>query len=175
MTFQKKESLRVDVKGERAELALSSGSAEDTLEIGRLIGTELCEGDVVALMGELGAGKTCLTGGIAKGIGVSKNYYITSPTFTIINEYPGELPLYHFDVYRLSTSNDLKDLGYEDYFRGEGVTVIEWAERIRDVLPKDAFIISLEHGGETLRGITISGGSEKMERIAEKLKGGGFS
>jgi len=95
---------------------LISESPGDTLDIGRIIGENLTGGAVVALTGELGAGKTCLTQGIAKGLGIPEGYYVTSPTFTLINEYPGRIPLYHMDVYRLSDSRELEDMGYEEYF-----------------------------------------------------------
>ena len=97
---------------------LISKRPEDTLDIGRIIGETLTSGVVIALTGELGAGKTCLTQGIAKGLGISEGYYVTSPTFTLINEYPGRIPLYHMDVYRLSGSRDLEEMGMKNIFMG---------------------------------------------------------
>ncbi len=110
-------------------------SSEETFNIGKALGKLLKQGDVIAFFGELGAGKTVFAQGIAQGIDVKE--YVTSPTFTIINEYQGALPLYHFDVYRLEEPEELLELGYEEYFYGEGITVIEWAEKITDYLPPD--------------------------------------
>ena len=97
-------------------MKLISDSREQTLEIGRRIGNALAPGDIVALIGELGSGKTCLTQGMAKGLGVAENVPVVSPTFTLVNEYPGRVPLVHLDVYRLSGPRDLEDMGYEEYF-----------------------------------------------------------
>ncbi len=152
---------------------LISKGPEDTMDIGRIIGKNLVGGDVVALVGELGAGKTCLTQGIAKGLGISDNYYITSPTFTLINEYPGKIPLYHMDVYRLSGSIELEDMGCKEYFYGTGVVVIEWAEKVLDLLPEETFIISLDHVDSSERKINVSCKSG-LSRVIGMLKEGGF-
>ncbi len=152
---------------------LISESPEDTLDIGRIIGENLTGGDIVALTGELGAGKTYLTQGIAKGIGIPEGYYVTSPTFTLINEYPGRIPLYHMDVYRLSGSRDLEDMGYKEYFYGDGVVVIEWAEKVDDIIPAEALLINLEHCNGNKRKIRISCESG-MSAIIRMLKRGGF-
>jgi tRNA threonylcarbamoyladenosine biosynthesis protein TsaE len=124
---------------------------EELMEYGVRLGTGLAPGAVIALTGGFGAGKTTLAKGIAKGLGVSDE--ITSPTFTIIQEYTtGRLPLYHFDVYRLGEEEDacesLTELGYEEYFFGGGVTIVEWADLVRDLLPKDATRIALSYGSE---------------------------
>ena len=152
------------------ELTLISESAEETQNIGRIIGEGLSSGDVVALTGELGSGKTCITRGIARGLGVPEEYQITSPTFTLINEYPGRVTLYHVDIYRLSGSQDLKDMGYEEYFYGDGITVIEWAEKIKDILPEDEerLNIRLRYIDENKREIKISGRTDEIERISRK-------
>lgn len=127
----------------------------------------------MALTGELGAGKTCLTQGIAKGLEISEGYYVTSPTFTLINEYPGRIPLYHMDVYRLSGSRDLEDMGYEEYFYGDGVVVIEWAEKVDDIIPAEALLINLEHIDNNKRKIRISSESGILS-IIRVLKKEGF-
>ena len=153
---------------------LISKSSGDTLDIGKTIGQNLAGGQVVALTGELGAGKTCLTQGIARGLGISEKYYITSPTFTLINEYPGRIPLYHMDVYRLSGSSDMEDMGYKEYFYGGGVVVVEWAEKVADILPTSALMINLEHGGDSnTRKMRISCQSD-VSSIVEMLRKGGF-
>ena len=153
---------------------LLSHRAEDTIEIGTIIGRTLQKGNVIALIGDLGSGKTCITQGIAKGLDVPESYYITSPTFTLINEYPGRLTLYHIDVYRLSGSQDLDDMGYEEYFYGDGVIVIEWAEKIMDVLPVDSIIIRMKYIDDHCREITISGAAKSITKISTELDKGGF-
>ena len=120
---------------------IESLSAKRTQSIGKLLGEKLKPKDIICLYGDLGAGKTCLSKGIAAGLGVSEN--ITSPTFTIIKEYKGRHPVYHIDVYRLSSSADMLDLGYEEYFDGDGVVIIEWADIIEDILPEERLDIQL--------------------------------
>lgn len=139
-----------------ARCDLISNSPGETLDIGRIIGEHLTGGQVVALTGELGSGKTCLTQGIARGLGISKKQYVTSPTFTLINEYPGMIPLYHMDLYRLSGPGDLEDMGYEEYFYGNGVVVIEWAEKVADILPPGVLFIHMEYAGGDTRRMEIS-------------------
>ena len=118
---------------------------EDTREFGHQLASHLEPGSVVALFGDLGSGKTTLTKYIGEGLGVEE--IITSPTFTVIQEYRnGRIPLYHFDVYRLNGPQDLLDLGYEDYFYGQGVTVIEWADKIQSLLPPGTIYIYLNYG-----------------------------
>ncbi|AGL01770.1 tRNA (adenosine(37)-N6)-threonylcarbamoyltransferase complex ATPase subunit type 1 TsaE [Desulfoscipio gibsoniae] len=108
-------------------------SAGETGSLGATLGGLLQAGDVITLNGDLGAGKTCFATGVARGLGITER--ITSPTFTLINEYDGELPLYHLDVYRLANPEELEDLGYEEYFYGPGITMIEWAEQVKQYLP----------------------------------------
>lgn len=155
-------------------MKLISRCPEDTLLLGRIIGENLVRGDVIALVGELGTGKTTITQGIARGLGISEKYYITSPTFTLINEYPGEIALYHLDLYRLAGPDDLSDIGYEEYFFGDGVVVIEWAEKIKDILPDDALNIFLSYIEGSEREIEISGASHRMSLIGEKYREGGL-
>jgi tRNA threonylcarbamoyladenosine biosynthesis protein TsaE len=155
-------------------LTLISNDPAETFRMGRIIGEMLGEGAIVALVGELGAGKTSLTQGIARGVGVGEEYQITSPTFTLVNEYPGRLKLVHLDVYRLSGSADLPDLGYEEYIFGKGITVIEWAEKIQDVLPDESLFITLTYLDQTRRRVEISGGRAQVMQITSALKDGGF-
>ena len=120
-------------------------SEEDTRSLGLEIADALEPGDVVALTGDLGTGKTALTKYIAEGLGVKEE--ISSPTFTIIKEYKsGRLPLYHFDVYRLGSGDELLDTGAEELLDGDGACVIEWADIVADVLPADSLIVSLNYG-----------------------------
>ena len=140
-----------------------SHSPQETHAFGKNLGQTLCSGDVVALSGELGTGKTCLVQGIARGLGIPEEYRITSPTFTIINEYPGRLILYHLDVYRLSGVRDLDEIGYDDCFNYKGVVVVEWAEKIREALPKETLFILLTYLDENIRKIMLS---DNRKRIA---------
>ncbi len=156
-------------------LKLISDSRERTLEAGRRIGGILARGDVVALSGELGSGKTCLTQGIAKGLGVAENVPVVSPTFTLINEYPGRIPLFHLDVYRLSGSRDLEDMGYEEYFYGSGIIVIEWAEKIRDILPANTLHVNLRYIDENTREMTLEGPGDKIRILEELLQSEGVN
>jgi len=132
-----------------------SKSAEETMEIGAKFAKTLKKGDCVALIGDLGAGKTVFTKGVAKGLGVRNARYVNSPTFVIIKEYEGRLPLYHFDLYRLDGHSGFDDMNYEEYFYGDGVAVIEWADKIRDVLPPRYIEVKLMVTEENKRTIII--------------------
>lgn len=120
---------------------------EDTKAFGRKLAEELEAGDILALIGDLGTGKTTLTKSVAAGLGVTED--ITSPTFNIVNEYhSGRLPMYHFDVYRLESGADLFEIGGEEYFDAGGVCIIEWADLVAEVLPDDTKVIFLEYGAQ---------------------------
>ena len=108
---------------------------KETREIGFKLGKLLKPGSIVCLIGDLGAGKTTMTQSLAEALEVDD--YITSPTFTIVNEYEGKMPLYHFDVYRIGCSEEMYDIGFDEYINGEGVCIIEWANIIEDILPDD--------------------------------------
>ncbi|MCE5283842.1 MAG: tRNA (adenosine(37)-N6)-threonylcarbamoyltransferase complex ATPase subunit type 1 TsaE [Deltaproteobacteria bacterium] len=149
--------------GKGAPLVLISESPSETFRIGEVLGERLAGGDCVALTGELGSGKTCLTQGIARGLGVSNAFAVTSPTFTILNEYPGaRTALYHMDAYRLEGTPDLFEMGYDEYLLGSGVMVIEWAERIADSIPDGAISIDIVYLDETRRRIRISGPGDRI-------------
>jgi tRNA threonylcarbamoyladenosine biosynthesis protein TsaE len=132
-----------------------SNSVEETAGIGAKLAKKLKRGDVVALIGELGAGKTVLTKGIARGLGVKDIRYVNSPTFVIIKEYKGKIPLYHFDLYRLNRSSALDSESYEEYFYGDGIAVIEWADKIKKLLPERHIEVRLSVLGEKRRKIEI--------------------
>jgi tRNA threonylcarbamoyladenosine biosynthesis protein TsaE len=149
------------------KIEIISKSADRTREIASLIGGKLRKGDILALSGELGSGKTCFTGGLARGLDVSEKYQITSPTFTLINEYPGRCKLYHFDVYRLNGYSDFEDLGYEEYFSGDGIVVIEWAEKIVQILPNDTIFISFEYLDENRRKIIMKGSKSRLKELID--------
>lgn len=118
-----------------------SNSVKETQNIAKAFAKELKAGDVLCLNGDLGVGKTAFVQGLAKGLGVEE--YIQSPTFTIVNCYDGKLPLYHFDVYRIADSDEMYEIGYEEYVYGNGISVIEWPELIADILPKVRFDITI--------------------------------
>lgn len=142
---------------------------EETKEFGIKIGNILKGGDIVCLNGELGAGKTTLTKSIGLGLGVTD--YITSPTFTLINEYSGRLPVYHFDVYRLENADELYDLGFDEYFYGKGVCIIEWADKIEKLLPRERTILDIEKGKALdERRINITGYGNRYIEILKELE-----
>ena len=132
-----------------------SKSVEETINAGAKFAKGLKKGDCVALIGDLGAGKTVFTKGVAGGLGVKNARYVNSPTFVIIKEYKGRLPLYHFDLYRLDSHSGFDDMNYEEYFYGDGVTVIEWADKIRELLPGRYWEVSLKATDEKQREIKI--------------------
>ena len=117
-------------------MKVMSKSVKETMGTGAKFAKGLKRGDCVALIGDLGTGKTVFTKGIARGLGVKNARYVNSPTFVIIKEYEGKFPLYHFDLYRLDRHSGFDDMNYEEYFNGDGVTVIEWADKIKELLPK---------------------------------------
>ena len=132
-------------------------SPAETLKLGFELGKKLKPGNVVALTGELGSGKTVFTKGIAKALGVKEYEYVNSASFIIVKCYESKkMPLYHFDLYRLKSSKDLDTIEYEEYFYSKGISVIEWADRALDVLPEKYINVIFEHIGENKRGIVIS-------------------
>ena len=131
-------------------------SPEETERLGAALAARLQPGDVIAYYGGLGAGKTALTRGIAAGLGIPDR--VTSPTFAIVNEYEGgRLPLFHFDMYRLNSADDLFDIGWEDYLSRGGVCAVEWSENVMDALPEDTVWVRIAREGDTGRSITIKG------------------
>ncbi len=151
-------------------MIIKTKSATETIELGKRIGKLLQAGDVVALIGKLGSGKTTLTQGLARGLEVKKKNYVTSPSFTLIKEHKGRLPVYHIDLYRIDNLKEVYDLGYEEYFYGEGVTIIEWADKIKKLLPKEVLFINLEIIGENRRKIEIVSKGKHYQGIVKKIK-----
>ncbi len=141
-----------------------SNSAEETKLIGERLASLLEAGDVLTLEGDLGAGKTTFTKGIAKGLGVKRT--VNSPTFTIVKEYEGRLPLYHMDVYRLEDSDE--DIGFDEYFNGNGVSVVEWAQFIEEYLPTDRLDIRIKYNGDS-RILEFLSNSSHFESIINEL------
>ncbi|HHY39004.1 MAG TPA: tRNA (adenosine(37)-N6)-threonylcarbamoyltransferase complex ATPase subunit type 1 TsaE [Clostridia bacterium] len=152
-------------------LRVVTSSPEETQSFGRLLGSLLAHGDFVALIGELGAGKTCLAQGIISGLGVTSR--VVSPSFNLIREYEGRLPVFHIDVYRLDDSRDMLDLDYEEYFYGSGVSIVEWADRIRDLLPAEHLEIRMwwdaDHDPNT-RWIEVKPNGRRYKEIVKALK-----
>lgn len=151
-------------------LFYTTNSFEDTIRLGINIGAVLKAGDVICLSGDLGTGKTALTNGIAKALEIDS--YITSPTFTLVNEYQGKLPLYHFDVYRISDSDEMYDIGFEEYLSGSGVTIIEWGELIEEILPKDKIVINIKKNlseGMDVREISLEFIGDKYSGYEERI------
>ena len=150
-------------------MIFSVNSVEQTTQIGVAIGKLLNPGDIICLTGDLGTGKTHITKGIAEGLGIDE--YITSPTFTIVNEYDsGRLKLNHFDVYRVSDPDEIYAIGFDDYIFSEAVSIIEWANYIEDILPKDFLHIYIEKdldNGENFRNIKITPYGERYDYIKE--------
>ena len=139
-------------------MQITTHSADETQALGQRLAKRLLPGDVIAYFGDLGAGKTALTRGIAQGLGVTD--LVTSPTYTIVNEYlTGRIPLFHFDMYRLSSSDELFDIGWEDYLSRGGVCAVEWSENVEDAL-QDAIRVTIEKDADEpdTRHITITGG-----------------
>ena len=135
-----------------------SHSVEETEALGEALGRKLQPGAVVAYFGGLGMGKTAFTRGLARGLGCTGR--VTSPTFTIVNEYRGKIPLFHFDMYRLVSSDALFDIGWEDYLDRGGVCAVEWSENVADAMPEGTVYVTIQRSpeGEDARIITITGG-----------------
>ena len=139
-------------------MELRTNSPAETETVGEAIGKILPAGAVIAYRGDLGAGKTAFTRGLARGLGCGER--VTSPTYTIVNEYlGGRLPLFHFDMYRLASSDDLWDIGWEDYLERGGGCAVEWSENVADAM-EDAIVVTIEKLGEDARRITIEGGED---------------
>ncbi len=143
----------------------TSHSPEETIRFGVQLGRQLFPGALIALSGELGSGKTCLVQGIARGLDVPEELYVTSPTYTLVNEYYGSLTLFHLDVYRLGGTADLEDIGYDEILGGDGVVVIEWAEKIMDGLPEERLSINLSILDDQSRSLEITGYGQKYRNI----------
>lgn len=149
-------------------LTIALRSLADTERFGRLLGKIAIPGDVIILQGSLGAGKTTLTQFIGAGLAVPAATYITSPTFSLMHEYLGRLAMYHMDLYRLSSEEEVEELGFIEYIYGDGLTVIEWPERLGELLPDEYLEVILAIGGEDCRSAVISAhGQNWQQRLAE--------
>ena len=156
------------MKGESFTCRTSSG--EETINLGLRLGTLLNEGDIVALAGDLGSGKTWFTKGVALGLEISSDTVITSPSFSLMNEYQGRCAFFHMDVYRLENVSDFINAGLDEYLYGNGVTVMEWADRWPEVLPEKSIKIQLVILDECSREITLTALHPKALRILKQIK-----
>jgi tRNA threonylcarbamoyladenosine biosynthesis protein TsaE len=143
---------------------------EQTLAFGYHIGTVVQAGDVILLTGDLGAGKTTLTQAIGRGLQVAARCYITSPTFSLLHEYPGRIPLYHMDLYRLAGEEEIEELGFEEYIYGQGLTVIEWPERLGELTPRNYLEIKLISPTPETRHVTLSAHGDMCCRLKDFLE-----
>jgi tRNA threonylcarbamoyladenosine biosynthesis protein TsaE len=144
-------------------------SVAETLALGERLGRALSPGTVVGLIGTLGSGKTHLVKGIARGNGLADGSAVTSPTFVLVNEYPGRLHLHHIDVYRLGGADDLDALGFDEMTKSGGAVLVEWADRVKELLPADHLTVSIEITGETARRMEMRAGGDSANRILQTL------
>ena len=145
-----------------------STSPEQTRKIGEQLGRLLQTGTVVALVGGLGAGKTVLAQGLARGLGVGPDEYVSSPSFALVNQYRGRVPVFHIDTYRLENAAEMVALGYEDYFDPRGVTIIEWADKVRELLPEKCLLVEMKILDQSTRELRLEPTGEwPQEEIAE--------
>ena len=150
-------------------MRIISASPEATDRLGFSLGQLLLPGDFIALHGELGAGKTRFAGGVARGLGVDQAVPVTSPTYTLLNIYQGRIPLYHFDLYRLQGDDDVVELGFTDYFTGDGVSLVEWPERLQSELPPGRLEIFMKYIDENVRKIELVAVAARYEKLIEQL------
>jgi len=145
-----------------------TSSPEETQELGTRLGELAQPGDTFLLVGKLGAGKTCLTQGIARGLGIRE--YAASPSFVVVRELHGRLPLYHMDFYRLENLEEIADLGLDDYFYGSGVSVVEWAEKGLSLLPPEHLLIEMIYVSDTDRRLKLKARGKRYNELVAKLK-----
>lgn len=149
-------------------LSVVTHSVDETLAWGERLGNLARSGDFIALSGDLGTGKTCFVRGVAAGLAVDPAA-VTSPTYNLLHVYPGRLPLYHFDLYRLAGDDDVVELGFEEYFYGSGVCLVEWADRLTGEFPQECLAVSFFHLGEDARRLDFAASGERYERLLKNL------
>lgn len=144
-------------------------NAEETVAWGRKLGGLVRNGDFIALNGDLGTGKTCFVRGVAAGLSVDAATPVTSPTFTLLHVYSGRLPLYHFDLYRLAGDDAVTELGFDEYFYGNGVCLVEWADRLTGEFPTESLTITISHLGGDARRLDFDATGERYEELLKNL------
>jgi tRNA threonylcarbamoyladenosine biosynthesis protein TsaE len=145
-------------------IAIELLSMQHTKTLGDVLGAIVQPGDIITLAGSLGAGKTALTQAIGLGLGIDPRIYITSPTFSLLHEYKGRIPLYHMDLYRLGSESDIEALGLPEYFYGDGLTIIEWPERLGNLMPEERLHIDLLISGESSRTAKLTAHGEYWQK-----------
>ncbi|BCA80407.1 tRNA (adenosine(37)-N6)-threonylcarbamoyltransferase complex ATPase subunit type 1 TsaE [Desulfuromonas sp. AOP6] len=149
--------------------SVKTESPAQTAELGFLLGRLLDRPLVILLSGDLGAGKTCFTQGVARGLDVNEAEPVTSPTYTLMNQYGGRLPLYHFDLYRLNQLDDLVDIDFDDYLHGDGIVVVEWADRFTE-LDIDGLRVHIEHKDNDVRSLVFRGNTTRSSELLTALE-----
>lgn len=154
------------------QLVIPSSAPRETEDLGRRLGAFAETGMFIALCGELGGGKTCFTRGFVSAAAPGSAHLVASPTFAIMHEYAGTPPVYHFDFYRLTSEHEIAELGFEEYFQGQGICIAEWAERLGGLLPPDHLRITFAHGGDDRRTIALAAqGAASMALLARIAEG----
>lgn len=138
---------------------------EETAALGKRLGLLLLPGDFIALMGELGSGKTRFVQGVAAGLQIELDLKVTSPTYSLLHIHSGRIPLYHFDLYRLAGGEDVEELGFAEYFYGEGACLVEWSDRLHGEMPAERLIITFSHCGEDERRIDFAPAGKRYEEL----------
>jgi tRNA threonylcarbamoyladenosine biosynthesis protein TsaE len=149
-------------------LEFTSHSPEETQKLGKRLGELALSGDIFLLSGKLGAGKTCLTQGIARGLGITES--VLSPSFVLVRELKGRLPLYHADLYRLDNIEEISELGLDEYLFGKGLTVIEWANKGLTILPEEHLLVEIDYLEDDERRIKLTAKGKRYQELMDKLK-----
>jgi tRNA threonylcarbamoyladenosine biosynthesis protein TsaE len=150
-------------------LTVVTSRVEETIALGERVGRLASAGDFIALTGELGSGKTHFARGVAVGLGIGPSVHVTSPTYTLVNTYTGRLQLHHFDLYRLAGEPDVIELGFEEYFYGSGVCIVEWAERLQALLPVERISVTFTYLDENARIVTFAPHGARYEKLIENI------
>lgn len=161
--------LKIFASVKEKKLTFKSTNVEETMRFGEKLGMLLSPGDVVALVGELGAGKTTLVKGVVQGLGVTDRRAVKSPTFSLVHTYKGRMPVYHFDAYRLEDAQDMLDIGSDEMISGDGVAIVEWADKVSGCLPKEYLQITLTAVSQNERNIEICGYGRRYDKIINDL------